>query len=970
MPLPALDADPHAATEALHAAYRLPLDRRLVRAFSLAAEIATGAEAPATVADWEDGAWQVRTGDEVVATLPEFAGFEQAVSALSARVKTFAMSLKAGSAAKTAFVGDWAEEPFAALNGFDADWAAGNRDLAHVRAAARGLGLASLQMRDTLDAGDELPARALALLAILRAHGDPALFETALLAEAMGYHADSRIAAAKLAPRDPLRAFVLREDTLLASLAKASPTSPAGYLFLLRMAQTREAGRFEQTRATCCKTASGISIAAPMTVIGSRTSAQAYSGLVTLALSGAGQDAGESSADAAARMASSAAGGSLAKDFTELVGKPSQKPGRLVGPEPRRAYLRAAFHTGGAGFFLHHLDARAVPEQAKKFAESLGAGVPGSPEAVLAPAFAVLLDEKLAEADLHDTVLRYETKGSLGARLVEGLRRKSSNFVLFRSGIRAHARRLDSRSSNRAELYTLTWTSLDLPIAERLAASLVTDAPRRYGEVELWLAGYRRDTAALGRIGTDAANYPGTRMRAFLALANLEPAQAGNARTQIEAILAANPDGADLIDEFVDDLLAAGDYKRARKTLDQALRSYVSGYVVKNGEKIPLGDTGTTADQIRTRLAGLALAERRCDDGWRIVEPRLSGQHGGMLKFGAYLQACMGNREKALELVEAVATRYPGPSATFARVRTLWNLDDYDAAGALLEERYLEIKSESNALGKRFYEDHRRLDPKERMESFRKLAKSPSFPFVLLEQFADAEAKAGSPEVAFSHLTIRQMKGADGLNQSIKALRFLEADKAMKSEDTIAWMRTAIASVGPEVTHFSAEAILFSQGEERMIPLLLGEAPSPPAEESRWAFRAAAAAEAGPPYPVAVSEHYETPDPAEELVTGRFLLDLGATSSDLFARDRKRAPDEIHNWLSSSAFNLGLKAELAGRIDEATVWYTLSHEYRPADRNSVTYTRAHAQLEKWRGVPGSRPRVIAPPAKKAGRRTK
>lgn len=947
-PLPAFDGRIEVTTASVQSSYRLTLDRRFVQAFSLISEILNGGEPSAVDIRFDGGGWQVELAGSKVAGLPEYASFDDVLVPLTAVATAAKVKLPAGRA-RNSERAIWLEGPFDELSAIDGEWNAGTRTLALVRAAARDLSLASLQMEDSLAVGDAVPARALALLAILRSHGDPAWLETALLADAMGYRTDAMKAAAKLGAAEPVKWYVLRDDAKLEALSKKKDAA-ATYLWLRRLSTHRTTGLLDEQLTACCSLKPTIPTLALQTSQGhsSRQRALQYLQFVSF------QEAAVAADKDPETEFRAAAPDKILSSFSALVTAPPEAPGSLVGPEPHRAYLRAAFHTATYGTLLYFVDTLAAPAGATRFLASLGVSTV-YPETELSRALAVIASKKMTRDEMHAAVSTTLVRGDAVPRFHRALlASEPDDWASSLSGLKAMAAHLDSRPEQRERLYRWLEANSVLPVLEPLAASLDAQAPGM-SLASRWLALRTRNVAAMERLATA----PGTSAyaRVFTLLSMLEHGMGDPAalRSRIDKIVAAEPDDWSTTEIFVDHLLEDREYKLARKTLDRALTTFTKKSVVRNGKTVPLGDTGLSEFSVRTKIGELALTEGRCEDGWRVVEPGLRSEHGGVLSSGAFLQACMGKTEEALALVERHRKRYPGAFAESVAIRTFWLLGDHAGAAKHADANLALLSREWTRMGSMFFRDHRRQKPSERLAAFDKLAEA-GLPWDAVTAFAAHEFEKGDPETAFEYITVRTMKAGPRMIQASNAYRYLRAAKGEAA--AIAWVRDAMKTLPPDYPRSQIEIFLFMEGIPELIVPITGELPSEEADDVRWSLRAVAAVQNGPPYPDLLLRHFQEGELTAENGAHRVLLGVGAPLDQVIELTRKEPNADAE--LATLAFQLGVRAEADGRRDDAAVWYCLSIEYTPFGRGLATRPLSSDKLNLWK-------QEVPPPAKTKSR---
>jgi hypothetical protein len=236
-PLPGNPADRLKALAMLH---RVPADVRFLDAYRDVHLLLAGTPIERPTATF-DGEWILRSGNVEVGRAPDIPDFSDLMKALIGYVRgleakgKLPAGLDATPVAGSSLDFPMDDEVDAMLTRAAASWP--KRAGESLELALDALIPLTFQTVDTLEVGDALAARAIALYAIEAAlvAGDHSRHE-AMLARALDYRRAARAAAARLPSGDAVKAFVERDDAVLGPRAKRPDATPwTKYLWLRRL---------------------------------------------------------------------------------------------------------------------------------------------------------------------------------------------------------------------------------------------------------------------------------------------------------------------------------------------------------------------------------------------------------------------------------------------------------------------------------------------------------------------------------------------------------------------------------------------------------------------------------------------------------------------------------------------------------------------------------------------------------------
>ncbi len=230
----------------LEGAYRLRMDRRMLAAVADVRASLRGGNDEASAA-WQDDHWSVTCGTDAAGEWPESPSFTEALARLEvfARAELAKAPLEPGAGDARAARSLAEDSPDDAL-GFLATALDSGTTRARLEQALVATTQIALPLTgDRSGFADAIAARALALLAIVRAAGGGAhAHEAGALAYAMGYGADARALSAPLPADDPVRMLARHEDDALLARAREASAGTGTRLAALLMLARRS--RFDE----------------------------------------------------------------------------------------------------------------------------------------------------------------------------------------------------------------------------------------------------------------------------------------------------------------------------------------------------------------------------------------------------------------------------------------------------------------------------------------------------------------------------------------------------------------------------------------------------------------------------------------------------------------------------------------------------------------------------------------------------
>lgn len=237
------------AQSALADDFSLAPDRRFLMALSNVRELVRGDGRIETVdVTWREGRFRVSLRGKEIGSLSEFAGFNEMYALLlqfaisECRLREFKPDNKKVSIDFDAAIK--AYDP-SALTGVlaraDREWSSGKLSKGLIKGASECSACLSSQMLDWLAVADGTTARALALAALSDATKSGATQKArALIADSMGFAAESEEIGALLKADDPFKQYLRQDAAALRKKASSPGNHESAYLYLRLVCQQRD----------------------------------------------------------------------------------------------------------------------------------------------------------------------------------------------------------------------------------------------------------------------------------------------------------------------------------------------------------------------------------------------------------------------------------------------------------------------------------------------------------------------------------------------------------------------------------------------------------------------------------------------------------------------------------------------------------------------------------------------------------
>jgi hypothetical protein len=892
-------------------AYRLKPDVRFTLALAELEHLLTGQPRPTVEARFQDGHWLLLSQGAEVGSLPEFPDFSQALALLEARARKLGLE-KLSLTAEKDTAGELplplGRETLETLHRLNQTWASGPHSASALHEAARALAALSFQLVDLTETADEVPARALAHLALARvATGQPLTEEQVLLAQSLGHARAARRLAQEL-PEDALvRLYISQDDSRLqARLEAEAEPGLAHYLWLRRLAEvggTERARRMEQLDSV---SAPGLLQLSARLRIHDFENDRTWGSLApVLLLRELAAASGNPGADerTAAEPATHAG-----EELKRQLARVGDTDAFFLDAEAERAWFQGLFFSAQYKLGLHLLDSLSSAQAAQEFSKSLG--TPSSPAGKEFQQWMMLLTAaksgERAEASLMQGLLAFKSFGAAPVvRVFQELQDTADwGDPALSSMTRRLVTRLDTRPEHRDTLASVAWSSLaDIGLSEKLyRASLEASGSPR---TEVWLAWLDRDSSKLEEL-LNSTDVPGpVRLQALKHLLKAEKVAPSTLMVRLSPLLAAHGDEWSFTSQCEGLLEKHQRYAEARALVERWLKSHPAPQPF---ERL----------FAQTAIARLHQLEGHAQAGWSAISPLVSSQQFGALQRAALISVDLGEVKRARSLAESAYQRYPGPEALALLSEVLWRSGAADEVPALLMKPARSLRSTDWRweIGARFAAVFASRPVPEGIAAFEAMRKA-RLGAVELDQVAAAVQDAGNLELAFELESRVEAPGLQRLELLMDAYNYLQRWKSEQA--ALEWLRPRVP---PQLLE-PLSMFAFARKADAVV-WNLASAPQGTAEtdDYAWLMRAASSLrsrDSDPEHQAALRKRFEVERPQFYHQVGRYLLGLSSEQNVLAAAKTPQSRQEL-------PFFLGFKAQVEGRYADAVTWYRAAVE--------------------------------------------
>jgi len=918
-------------------------DQRLLQAVGEVHRILTGRPFEPALARFENGAWHIAHQSVEVGVVPEFPDFDDMSRLLTEWAQrlgardVFAARPKDES---TDAVDRQLEAMHAVLAASECDRLArtGSRSAEVLQRGARALVMLELETTDRVGIADRVAARAMALVATCQAIDSTALRrEQCLLAHRMGYGAHAWAAAERLPESDPIRLFVLQEDSLLTAVATARGASrEAGFLHLRRLARARdlEGWSARLRRSYADDPSLSLPVLGTAFDVGKFETHLPAAGFVLLTVSNELRLL-EALADADSAHSSEPTVDALAQEFEKTMNavQPSAD-GIFLDRDLLRATYRAGFYSSLWTIGEYRRRVLSSLPGTSQFADQLK-GLAAGPAAEFARWDVHLAEARAGRANLAELRKDLGRLPSFGATMrlqtFDQVRELApSGSLLPRLAAVEVAARLDTRPAHRLELGRIAGRDLlMLPLAEDLAASAAKASSPIDAEAQGGWARLTDDRAGLEAL---LAQPDLTATEQAVLLANLREVSSADSASVCAAYqrcFAQHPDSWQLVSEFAN-------YASRELKATPLARSAIERWRARHRRQ-----NDTEALLANVSLASTYEREGRWAEALRVAGPLAKSQQLGAMERTAMALEHLGRTAEAETLAAFAWQRYPDNAQAQSLVADiLWRHGKYDrAAEALSSPRFpLSPDDWRGTLAPHFVQCFGE-GTDEALKAVEALAKTELPGPATLGELATGCGNQGRHDLAFAIEQRLDAHGNEKVRQVFQSYQHLARWKGRPTG--LEWLRPRLAALG------SAErAAITDQAYGNGAAELLWELdPDPRGDDGdfQWLMRAAASRrwpDADPGHEKALASHFDQGTSDRYRTLGRYLLGLESDSTVRALADGAAHECEV-------SYYVGVRAQAEGRYRNAAESYERSvatHQTREGE-----YQWAYAQLIDWQG---------------------
>jgi len=918
-----LPNDPWTAREELEDRMRSRPDRRFLLAFADLQRLVKGTPA-VCAASWAGGTWRIACDGKAVARLPALPGFADALHALRAWARELGSG--AGTTARLAFSGMTDDEALAMLRDVRRRWSIRETAL-HDAAAA--LVVLSFHALDTMQVADALPARALAMLALdEESHEGAEPSQEALLASAMGYRESARSIVSPLPGQDPVRAYVLQEDAVLESAARAG-TPWVKLLWFRRLTDLARTDDAETWRANELA-AQPVSIASLHDALRHTRDVQAQSIQRTLPLVKAALERELSFEREAtlwgrvrAKLPRRGQDRPLLEAFEDELNELDD--GAPIDGQVVASFFRGAFYSGVSAAIVQLVDGHAAPEEARSFFASLGAtaGLP-------AQHLDVWVNAQLPFPTAHEYVQGKPgpeaLAGSLDfapAMLHKALHHENDDVDASARAARVLIARLDTRPEHRQVLaFDALYRFQDVRTA-RAACSTVLAEQGKDEAGALICARSLRDRNRLLAIANSSAANLRFRAAALTYLSDVQLATPQEVDAEFEKLVPLDDGWASVVQPYAELLERRREYARARQVVERWLPTPRGWSIVEQS--------------VRATRARLLLLEGNPAEAWRELEPLADSQHYGVMMQASYVLSALGRQDEAEALARKRLARMPRDwDSLTVLIELLWRHGRLDEAARTLMHPPFRLEPDDwhEHIGQAFNRAFAERSDADALAAFASLQRA-GVVRRNLRELTVAVAVPAPPGQARKTLGLAMFGRLleSGPADPVALVRTASLKRDVDGEAAaVSWLRAHLQAEDV----YSVARVLYEQQQHALLWRALPEELAAVAD-GVWLLRAADAmrsAEERASRGEALARHFAAPQGSEPYLLGRYVAALSDEASIRGVTGRTRA-----------AWALGVRAESEGRRDDAVAWFQVASA--GGDLKEVERRFADEALKAW-----------------------
>ncbi len=965
---------PLTIADSIAGTYKLKPDKRFLLAVGNIHHFMTGEDETLAKSDFSEGEWHISYQGTEVGTLPEIPDFQDLESLLehwaATLQKDHALELSDSNYSTSEVIEKELNsfQPISvahAMNEVGELWKKSPRSSLLMSQATKGLVRLNVMHLDKFGLADEVPAKALAVLALTKALTKQHMErEECLLSYTMGYSEHGLRVSSSLSSLDPVRLYIEQKDQQLMNVASSdSGTVEGKYLSLLRLASNGElepfwnwAGKyFNEEQYSLLIFKCGLEMhtfsispdmaeALPRVVLVSvALDATTMPDIANVSSKGNSQPLTPAKYKFLAQFVDQVLRSETSTLLNSFESGIAALDKRYQGPfldgKTYEAFYKGYFFSSFYTIGIHYLDQISSIEGAKMYDTLLGESKEGIASEIQRW-YGDLTKSK--EGKLPAIILLDDMKllNHLGAPAIARIMDEFEDYcspgdVSILSAMKEFAGKLDSRPSEIIEFSDRAYHNLaDLKLAENLTVHLIKSSASLFPFTQVWLAHFQGNDIMMKQL-IDSGSFD---LISKIQILRWFDADGRIGKEEISGryrnLISRNPSDYELSYWFAKYLEKSGMYDSARFFM----RAWLD-------RKVPTD--GLERVFCQTLIAQSYYDEKRYDDAWREIQPAAESWQRNAMGYASKILNKMGRTRESEKMARAEMDRYSDELiARMDIVSLLWEWGRYTDAAQVLKNSPHAIRGADlqSIVSPRFFETMSQKDKDEVIKAFSALI-GQGFDNIGLMTLSYPFESSGKHEIAFEMTSRLHANGGAQYIFWAHAYRNLKVYRG----DTVAlaWLQNLI----PAGDRNFAGMAFYDQGRFELLwdvvkdPESGGHGP-----DFVWLMRAAAVVRSGMeknPHWNEVVEHYKETNKSYYDVTGRFLVGLAKQDEVLaLATDPKK--------VCELSYYIGLKAQAYGRYEEASDWFrscietglTNNGEYRWSFMTLMRWLRSGKNLSR------------------------
>lgn len=920
--------------------YRLGPDRRCLLAVEDLARIIQGKADEKASAVFSSGHWDILYGKRKIAELRPLANFPDLMTLLSGWAamlrKEHPLQLAPNKDLKPIQEKVRAFSPvmlMAALNDIDADRAAGNLSEQEILLAAKALTLLSLQTMDRVGVADPIEARTLAVLALAETIDKQAVQADELSFRIhLAYSRHAKDAALLLPTSDPLRAYILGDDAMLASLSHDSGDAREAQFYRAMLAA---ASKPEGEMVSALGRALATKPELPDLMIIFERNIFRIDPLAVYVLPVVVAEVEGAPDFHITSMTTEPDIADMTRRFEHDMREHEAREGAVFFDKPMyEAYYRGYFYSALSIIGLHNLDRLSSLDAVEEFAASLDETQPGMP-AEFRAWYGHLRDYFAGHGDPDSIEKDFDTLKDLGSpplyRSYDMLCSHLATTSYEQSRVLRHLMpRLDSRSFDKSFLTNVAYHHLaDINLTEDLCKSV--DETGGSVKQTTWCAGMINGKAGLlemlHRHEQDPEHESNT-AKIDEVFHNLQDyTHDDDLADEFEKAVQLWPDDFDLRLYYSNYLSGRKEYARAAAALQDWVDKHdrSDGFSYINGCRMLAHNLRRSGDYIAA---------------WNALKPVLSSWQEATLIEAAEIRGHLGDSTGALQFARAAVERYPDATDARAYLASLeWRYDQYQEAAKVLQnpESAYKITADDwcSEVAPYFAFEFQDETAEKMLQATAALFQS-GVPASNLGCFPDKFKTNGKPDLAFALMSEILSHGKSPVSYLLEGYDCLKATDGV--EKATLWLETRIPKNRMAELAFS---VLYNEfGDDQEVLWNVVDPSTPRDEKFAWLMRVYGSLYMGPgdPHRNDLINHYKVHSTEWVDAMARYLLGLESAEKVISLADTESKRFDL-------GFCLALKARSEGRYRDAVDWFRLTIE--SGEENDVNYKLSYLTLFNW-----------------------